>query len=407
MILPGDLIMSRLLKLLVILIAYVNCGSKDSTPNIFEPPLENVLTLELTFGDEGLSDDFLLVRPYGNSFGVNNNQIFVRDEDYIKVYTTDGVEKTRFGGKGEGPGEISGYGSMNVGLTGYIVVRDSRGLSFFNPDFSFHRLHRVRGNSKYDNYMESNNFRTVLPEKAIPLDNTTWVVKHTAFHKERDVSYRQNTVLMHETDDTYFEIVQYNSKRNISSGRMNSDVLWRGDLSFDISDNNMLVYYRPEDKYDSVPENPEYKLIFVHLKSLSHGNPEADTLYHRYEAVFVPDSLKEIYTDYLKTGLPDDANFKKDFDGVGKILENDKYYSSLQKIIIDDNIVFAVTNLLNDKEEYLVDIFDVEKKQYLRSAYFSVVPDEITDGFTYKVKNVYNTLPTVEKYRIDPAVYGK
>ena len=84
-------------------------------------PLTDVLTLEMSFGDKDLMDEYFLANP--NSVAVNSrNDIYVIDERRIKVFDKNGKEKVILGNPGQGPGEFIGNGLITINSRGYFSV---------------------------------------------------------------------------------------------------------------------------------------------------------------------------------------------------------------------------------------------------------------------------------------------
>ena len=120
------------------------------------PILDNVLTLVLTFGAEGLPDEYLIVgnQTSGSLYGMtgpiiavdNNNNIYVLDEYKVKVYDPNGKPKAIFGGKGMGPGEFAnlplGPERITVSPTGFVTVYNERwfGYNVYNPQYKFVKI---------------------------------------------------------------------------------------------------------------------------------------------------------------------------------------------------------------------------------------------------------------------------
>jgi len=88
-------------------------------------------------------------------------------------------------------------------------------------------------------------------------------------------------------------------------------------------------------------------------------------------------------------------------------IEGFKIYAPLQRIITDNYFIFAVTYEYNEGKGYLVDIFNSSSREYLRSAYFPFIPDFLKNGYAYRLKTGSDIFPEVEKYKVNPAVYGK
>ena len=79
----------------------LNCNSGSDVTTSGTEPLTDVLTLELSFGDKDLPDEYLLANPRG--IAVNDEgDVFVTDEDRVKVFGDDGKEKAIIGRNGRG-----------------------------------------------------------------------------------------------------------------------------------------------------------------------------------------------------------------------------------------------------------------------------------------------------------------
>ena len=78
-------------------------------------PLTGVLTLELTFGSEESNHqpNFLLFRPL--SVAVNgSNDIYIMDEDMVKIYDDNGNDIMTMGRRGRAPGEFYNSNSLTI-----------------------------------------------------------------------------------------------------------------------------------------------------------------------------------------------------------------------------------------------------------------------------------------------------
>ncbi len=62
----------------------------------------------------------------------------------------------------------------------------------------------------------------------------------------------------------------------------------------------------------------------------------------------------------------------------------------------------------NEEEHTLADIFDLQRNEYLFSAYFERVPNIIKNKKAYiRDYGSEEEFPKIEVYKIDPKVYGK
>ena len=114
--------------------------SADSVDRVQDSePLTDVLTLELSFGDKNLPDEYLLAKPI-EIVVAENGDIIIGDESRLKIFDNNGNPKQLVGGQGQGPGEFDGYVRQFITETGYIAaVRDRthQAYNIFAPDYSF------------------------------------------------------------------------------------------------------------------------------------------------------------------------------------------------------------------------------------------------------------------------------
>ena len=143
------------------------------TANIQEP-LKNVLTLELSFGDEKTikKDDFLLVRP--RIITVNKSgDILVCDEYRIKVYNDKGKEKTIIGKPGIiRSGDFEDRPAFYLGPEEYLIVVDPSNFAsssegfitksrlgnyyyLFAPDYKFIEKKRFENSLRIEDYLKT------------------------------------------------------------------------------------------------------------------------------------------------------------------------------------------------------------------------------------------------------------
>ena len=126
----------------------------------------------------------------------------------------------------------------------------------------------------------------------------------------------------------------------------------------------------------------------------------------QYSPVEIPDSVKDSYFARFKA-FEEMSRIPYPPKKIIDMIKDTKYYPPLQRVFADGGIVVALTFQRNKKGEFLADIFDIVSGGYLRSAYFCDVPDVIKNGYAYRSVQGNNIYPYIEKYKINPAVYGK
>ncbi|KPK95689.1 hypothetical protein AMJ80_04135 [bacterium SM23_31] len=152
-----------------IFLLFFNCTSdvEFQTAEI-QPPLTDVLTLELSFGDEKTidKDEFLLVKPrYTVTGGMGN--MYILDEDRIKVYDEKGIPKAIIGRPGKGPGEFENPRNPVVSEDGLLTVIDNKGANLFSAEFNYLTTHYIKYNTKYDELLDKNGWKLMELDKAI------------------------------------------------------------------------------------------------------------------------------------------------------------------------------------------------------------------------------------------------
>jgi hypothetical protein len=89
-----------------------------------------------------------------------------------------------------------------------------------------------------------------------------------------------------------------------------------------------------------------------------------------------------------------------------ELLKELKVYPGIQSIFDDGNLLFVQTYNYEKNKGWLVDIFNSTTGTYLRSAYFPFIP-VIKNGYAYRSVLSADEFPYIEKYKINPAIYGK
>ncbi|MFC1554478.1 hypothetical protein ACFL7D_07585 [candidate division KSB1 bacterium] len=102
-----------------------------------------------------------------------------------------------------------------------------------------------------------------------------------------------------------------------------------------------------------------------------------------------------------------------------------KYFPPLKYLRTDGQYVFGFhynisaeekhRRTVSDKEmgekmeidSYMVDIVDVAAGKLIARAQFPFFPDVIRNEYAYRMYTPPGEFPVIEKYRIDPSVYGK
>lgn len=196
---------------IIVLLLFFNCNSDiDVETAEMKPPLTDVLTLELTIGDKDLPDEFLLVKPRYTVIG-GTGDIYILDEDRIKVYDEKGIPKTIIGRPGKGPGEFDNPKNPMVSEDGLITVIDDKGANLFSAEFDYLTTHYIRYNTKYDELLDKNGWKSMELDRAICITEDERIIATQTLPLEPDSYYIYHNVLLYEKGDSVYNVETYHS----------------------------------------------------------------------------------------------------------------------------------------------------------------------------------------------------
>ncbi|MFC1553942.1 hypothetical protein ACFL7D_04840 [candidate division KSB1 bacterium] len=372
---------------------------------IISPAQESVIKLELEFGDENLPDEYLLVKPQWLNVS-ENGDVFVVDEKRVKIYDTAGNAKMIVGGSGLGPGEFVDPLCPYIGKTGYLTVTDCYfGPAFhvFDPDYKFYKNIFI----KYYNFFEHVEEYLISGPGNFPLVEVLAINKdkyigHFAT-KSRDrfqqgkrliINYFQYEVLALINGDKITEITRYD---HVPVSKMNQFIHFMEPLQWGISDSKVIYSYPSIDKTEE-NEKTEYT---IHCFDLT--NNKQSKIIHQYTPVRIRDSDLQEFRDLEEMIKRIDPRYWED---MWTVLNGISHYDSFKRLYVDDNKIMVFTYSMNKSGYYLVNVFDAISEKFMHAIYSPVIPDCIKNGYAYKVGES-DGFPVIQKYRIDPSVYGK
>ena len=389
--------MKTLLSIIIAYLLLLNCSSDVDVQTAEMPtPLTDVLTLELTFGAEGLQDEYLLARPQG--IQVNDaGDIYVNDEMRIKIFDKNGKEKAVIGGPGEGPGE---FGTRFQGCyvylspTEYITEIHAGIINVFKPDYSLVSMTNFSFSKTRAFLLNEFSLSTMGLHKVISIDE-----QERLFTGESNDHF----FLVHEKEADITTIAQYES----------SDLPDRiaGTLLWDVLPGDRVVYTHPFSDNNIDEENNSFYTLHI----VRFDGSSTIEIQHDYKQV----AISKIYLDLMFKAGEENLNraLEMAVDIAPELLENAKkslaklkdveFYGPLKDIQVDDAYIFAITYTENEKNEVLTDVFDGDSGKYINSVYFPFTPEVIKKEYAYGIGKNEEGFYVVEKYKIDPAVYGK
>ncbi|KPK96175.1 hypothetical protein AMJ80_01485 [bacterium SM23_31] len=354
------------------------------------PTLTDVLTLELTFGDEKTIEnvDFLLAVPQAMAVD-NNGDIFVLDEERVKVFDKSGKPKIIIGRPGIGPGEFEIELSISVSHTGYLNVFGARQFNTFSPEYKFIKGYRHTIEPPYKIIRQMNLFGS--PYYVENIDEKTRLYVYLALESKKNFD-----IIILETPDSIYTIENYPQTTPTDIPASYYYIHELGELYFGTLSGNRFVYSHSGHDVLDDGQNLAYVLNIINLE-----NGNTSTIKHAYTPVVNTQPSRRYYEN------KDDA--KETLKIFDKRFKDVKYFPPLKAIKTDGKFIFAFTWATGDSSEVFTDIIDADTEEYLGSAYFPFIPRVIKNGYAYKFNDWWanNDFPLVEKYSIDPAVYGK
>ncbi|MFC1554325.1 hypothetical protein ACFL7D_06805 [candidate division KSB1 bacterium] len=406
-------------QILVLLSAVVICSCTSNTQENFIDPadvLTDVLKLEHIIGGDQdpaeLDDDrFLLVRLRSAGFGVNEkNDVLLLDENYVKVFDKNGRPKTIFGGSGQGPGEfpVRAY-NMWVGPTGFVsvyAVNYNQTAINFSPDFEYINKISFQENEEIKTIIGKYNIFDDRQKEIYPINDTDMLIIIEADDRKDRSNITCYKSFIYKKGNKYSEIFTSENPGRVSAESISMTNRDLGNIYVNPLDSKkVLIVNSLEDIH---VENNKYSYVLTVMDIESN---KKKTISHRY--------LPIVFEDYepkrSQTVHPDPETEKRLNDSyweASKIsserMKKMKYKAPIINILTDNNYIFVFNQNTNEKEEILTDVFDADTEKFLNSTYFSFMPAAIKNGFAYKYNwSSRNGFPSVEKFKIDPAVYGK
>jgi len=382
-------------KLLIfsILFFILSCGSEEAfqVPG-YENALENVLTLDLSFGsdEENIKDEFLLAKPV--RIGVSpSGDIVVSDEYSLKVFDENGKEKMIVGRMGQGPGEFGREPTIWISNTGYLIADESslggHLYSIFSPD-------------------EKNVIIPSVLYKIISLNEHEKIFQFRgqmqSMRNEDDKELLLD-YLMYNNGDSLLVLAEYITRAFVSGAYTKKAIPLTGTIFWSELPDRRVVFSHAA--HDFVAEDGNY-MYTLNITSLYDFESEKIKL--RYSLVVIPESIKEsLYHPEYFDSPRRKAQLRDISRKLRKIGKNTKYYPFIFDIKTDGNYIFVFTYKTNNLGHRLVEVIDASTKQRISTAYFPIYPWDIRNGYAYTIAKDEEGFPIVEKYKIDPAVYGK
>jgi len=403
--------MKLTISTLLVLALCVSAGITEAAPQS-KNIIENVFTLELKFGDKDIPDEYLLVRPL-NLAVANNGDVIVPDEYKLKVFDTDGKPKKIIGRRGQGPGEfIAPSPTVFVTDNGTICARDVNLFNIFDAQYKFIYSTNHRNDPDLKQFAEEKGFQYFIIDRIIPYDkdemfviarNTQPFILYLPFTNSKNCK-----LLLYKKETELYSIIESPDETTFNDGKIFFPTPEKGSL-FSVELPGQILAFTDTGK-DKIFENGKWYYL-IHTYNLKTRQKKV-FIKREYEPVAFPDSV--LHPERTKgykgdeiVGLITTPYTRKEMDKKRtELLEKLEYYPAVNKIFYDKNIVFVKTYQYVKDKGTVVELFDSQTGAYLKSAFFPY-DLEVKNGKSYRLLRPVDEFPYIEKYKIDPAIYGK
>ena len=413
---------TRTLAILLVSLLISACSSGQPAGSQYEIPfVGSALRFELSFGDEGLPEEFLLAEPKGLAVK-DNGDILVADEHYLKIYDARGVPKERLGGEGQGPGEFQESQDILLSPTGFFAAGNSFSqFNLYSPDNAFLTKYNGSADPLLREYCLEEGLTFSYVTQLCPLDGDRRI--YHVFGRNRDLPGRFPIFkyLVYSEGTSLAELVKHHSRAyvlNQNGGSSSSAYL--GEFHWGVLGENRIVFAQTH--HENAGDGPG-SLYILNIRDLADGS--ASRIEVGYEPMVLPQNLKEIKTKHFR-----EINLTiEPPPELQAVLNEARFLPAFKALRTDGDFVFLFKfNLLNEAleqnledaemngeeiadgiysrfEPYAVDIVSVSSGRLVARAEFTCIPDVIKKGRAYRLYKCSDAFPKVECFRIDPAVY--
>ena len=371
---------------------------------ISQKPLENVFTLELSFGDKDVPSEYLLANPQLSAAVNNAGDIYIFDEYKVKVFDKNGKPKAIFGGRGEGPGEFMSFMGLRISPTGFLTITELQSCSIFSPANKFIVKNRYSSSAVFNTLKNEYKFSY----RPVGLGSISDIVALS--DKVFIIAGNNVTLDNYNEAGEYYDYLFYADKdivtviakyRNVNTfmweqGRMGIGLV--GGFCFAVLPDSRILYTHTchDVKYTSNTAQ-----LTFHIISPEKNMKSEFVITYKPEAI--PESVIESQTP---SKIREEQ--KKMYNDIVNMLKQKKY-RPLFLNMKSDSVFLFLRYRSSDNKMSLIKVIDAETgkevSNFIQPSDFYL--DTIKNGYGYLSTTPKDGYPIVEKYRIDPRVYGK
>ncbi|KPK90110.1 hypothetical protein AMJ80_08855 [bacterium SM23_31] len=391
---------------ILVLLLFFNCSSDIDVPTVEMPPLTDVLTFEVSFGDEKTidKDEFLLAKP--RSMDVNiKGDIYVFDEWKFKIFDNKGRPKKIFGGYGQGTQEFSKIVEhIEISPEGFLTVLERGYYNLFSPDNSFIEKKNmafdetlIQIKNEYNVVFDRRCQISALNEQEFIIQaSTVSMMNFQKLEKEKDFDY-----LFYVNSGNIKILAKYDIVNTVitiegGGGSFTSQDRDIGRLVYSLLPDKRVAYSNSAIDIDIKNNEGVLTLYTVDL-----GGLEKREIYYKYTPQKIPQSIIDRF----------ESRGKNHDKRVANMLREHMYLPPFNRLITDGKyIILGILIREEDggvKDGEICVILDSENGKTLQKAIFPSMSGIFNNGYYYNLKVSADEFPVIEKYKIDPAVYGK
>ena len=368
--------------------------------------LENYLTYVLSIGAEGVPSKYLiagnfLTFPYIGVVAVDDsNNVYVGDENRIKVYNQNGKAKAIIGGPGIGPGEFRfgpssqspQHSLITIGPTGYVTAKARRDIfNVFNPKYKF-----INTFSRSD--------KTEYFFKIFTLNKNEYVYANVTKERKEYLIYKTYSIC-YAKNDAKTVIASYTQPTDVTDGRSEMDLEFRGFLFYDVAPKRTIMY--TQSRMDEMEEDGKWYYI-INTYNIDSGSR------NKLKILFTPDPLvNEVYIRIGGLGNREDEIILQKLKEIEMKKRAITHYEAFDLAYFDRYIMYIPVRTYLKKDNKithtLLNIIDTEKGELIRSIYTPSSIDIIAvkNGYLYSSGKSSDGYTVIDKYKIDPKLYQK
>jgi len=281
--------------MVLLLLLFIHCSSETGVPGIdTRPPLESVLTLELTFGSElyDTKDEFLLARPWEMDIS-SEGDIAIVDEEKIKIFDKFGKGKKIVGGRGQGPGEFDFSPTLFFGPTGYLIALSKSPMgTYYNlyaPDYQFIEKKNTRNKQPLIDILQTKvpGIKRFEVNKIIPLNKSEMVYSVYFFDSQGKTRFIS---IIHEKDEKITELYHAKDPITFVGGGLISISAFMGYMYWHVIPGRKIMYINTD---DDIHDENEGSFYTINVLSIDTG--EVKQISKRFTPYIFTDDWEKEY----------------------------------------------------------------------------------------------------------------